>query len=83
MQNQRYQNVTPHGRPNSAVSSDMARGRGVIVVSILAVVLFAGAVFGLGLDYLLHPQRFPLKHINVEGELILSLIHISEPTRPY
>ena len=48
----------------------MARGRGVIVVSILAVVLFAGAVFGLGLDYLLHPQRFPLKHINVEGELI-------------
>ena len=70
MQNQRYQNVTHHGRPNSAVSSDMARGRGVIVVSILAVVLFAGAVFGLGLDYLLHPQRFPLKHINVEGELI-------------
>ncbi len=70
MQNQRYQDVTQHVRPSSASGSDSARGRGVIVVSILAVVLFAGAVFGLGLDYLLHPQRFPLKHINVEGELV-------------
>ena len=70
MQNHRVKNVTHHSRPNSAVSSDSARGKGVVMVSILAVVLFAGAVFGLGLDYLLHPQRFPLKHINVEGELI-------------
>ncbi len=70
MQNQRYQDVTQHVRPSSATSSDSSRGRGVVVVSILAVVLFAGAVFGLGLDYLLHPQRFPLKHINVEGELV-------------
>ncbi len=70
MQNHQVKNITHHGRPNSAVSSDSARGNGVVMVSILAVVLFAGAVFGLGLDYLLHPQRFPLKHINVEGELI-------------
>ena len=28
------------------------------------------AVFGLGVDYLLQPQRFPMKHINVEGELV-------------
>ena len=70
MQNHRVKNVTHHGRSNNAVSSDSARGNGVVMVSILAVVLFAGAVFGLGLDYLLHPQRFPLKHINVEGELI-------------
>ncbi len=70
MRNQLHQDITQHVRPNSAISSDSNRGRGVIVVSILAVVLFAGAVFGLGLDYLLHPQRFPLKHINVEGELV-------------
>ncbi|MDE0309299.1 MAG: cell division protein FtsQ/DivIB [Acidiferrobacterales bacterium] len=68
--NQRYQNFVQLVRKNSAAGSESSRGGGVIVVSILAVVMSAGAIFGLGVDYLLHPQRFPLKHINVEGKLV-------------
>ena len=37
--------------------------------SLLAVVLCAVAVAALGIDYLLRPQQFPLKHINIQGDL--------------
>ena len=37
--------------------------------SLLAVVLCAVAVAALGIDYLLQPQQFPLKHISIQGDL--------------
>ena len=51
-------------------TNDTAPSKGGVRVSILAVVLCVLAVFGLGVDYLLQPQRFPMKHINVKGELV-------------
>ena len=65
MKDQRH-HVLPYG----AVSSESPPETGSIKISILAVVLCAMAVFGLGVDYLLQPQRFPMKHINVEGDLV-------------
>ena len=70
MKDQRYQNSRHHVLPYGAVSSESAPETGSIRISILAVVLCAMAVFGLGVDYLLQPQRFPMKHINVEGDLV-------------
>ena len=44
--------------------------------STIAVVLSAVAVIGLGVDYILQPHRFPMKQINIQGDL-----HYTEPVQ--
>ena len=55
-----------HSRENS--KSSLA-GKGAVRVAILAVVLCALAIFGLAVDYIFQPQRFPMKHISIKGDL--------------
>ena len=43
--------------------------------------LLIGESFAKGLSYSLDIPLIPVNHL--EGHLVLSLIHISEPTRPY
>ena len=62
-----------HTRENS--KSSLA-GKGAVRVAILAVVLCALASFGLGVDYIFQPQRFPMKHISIKGDL-----HNTEPSQ--
>ena len=70
MENRRYQHTRNHAYISPTDSADRSPARrGIRAVSVLAVALCALALFMLGVDYLMQPQQFPMKHISVEGEL--------------
>ncbi len=57
-------------RNNSARNRAAKRSaRGGFRFSTIAVVLSVVAIVGLGVDYILQPHRFPMKQINIQGDL--------------